>query len=453
MIKIFNTFTSKKENFKPITENHVKMYVCGMTVYDDCHVGHARVLIVFDLIYRWFLNSGYDVTYVRNITDIDDKIIKKSNDEGCHYKELTARYIESMQEDSKVLNIIPPTFQPKATEAISSMIKMISILVEKSFAYVGNNGDVFFEISKFNNYGKLSKKNIDDLDAGSRVKVDDNKKSFGDFVLWKLSKDDEPSWDSPWGKGRPGWHIECSAMSSDILGASFDIHGGGQDLIFPHHENEIAQSESCHDHKMANYWIHNGFVNVDDEKMSKSLGNFFTLKNVLKNYSGEIIRFFVYKSHYRSPLNYSDQNLNDAKAAVEKIYLALRPYKCIQVDLDWSKPSLNNIKDALDDDFNSPKAISIIFELISELNKSSNEDLANEIYSVLKAIGLMAIPQEEFFIKSSKIDQDHIKKLIEKRMQAKKQKDYQKADELRNEIDSLGVILEDTPDGTVWRIK
>ena len=453
MIKIFNTFTSKKEHFKPITENHVKMYVCGMTVYDDCHVGHARVLIVFDLIYRWFLNSGYDVTYVRNITDIDDKIIKKSNDEGCHFKELTARYIESMQEDSKVLNIIPPTFQPKATEAISSMIKMISILVEKSFAYVGNNGDVFFEISKFNNYGKLSKKNIDDLDAGSRVKVDDNKKSFGDFVLWKLSKDDEPYWDSPWGKGRPGWHIECSAMSSDILGASFDIHGGGQDLIFPHHENEIAQSESCHDHKMANYWIHNGFVNVDDEKMSKSLGNFFTLKNVLKNYSGEIIRFFVYKSHYRSPLNYSDQNLNDAKAAVEKIYLALRPYKCIQVDLDWSKPSLNNIKDALDDDFNSPKAISIIFELISELNKSSNENLANEIYSVLKVIGLMAIPQEEFFIKSSKIDQDHIEKLVEKRMQAKKQKDYQKADELRNEIDSLGVILEDTPDGTVWRIK
>ena len=453
MIKIFNTFTSKKENFKPITEKHVKMYVCGMTVYDDCHVGHARVLIVFDLIYRWFLNSGYDVTYVRNITDIDDKIIKKSNDEGCHFKELTARYIESMQEDSKVLNIIPPTFQPKATEAISSMIKMISILVEKSFAYVGNNGDVFFEISKFNNYGKLSKKNIDDLNAGSRVKVDDNKKSFGDFVLWKLSKDDEPYWDSPWGKGRPGWHIECSAMSSDILGSSFDIHGGGQDLIFPHHENEIAQSESCHDHKMANYWIHNGFVNVDDEKMSKSLGNFFTLKNVLKNYSGEIIRFFVYKSHYRSPLNYSDQNLNDAKAAVEKIYLALRPYKCIQVDLDWSKPSLNNIKDALDDDFNSPKAISIIFELISELNKSSNEDLANEIYSVLKVIGLMAIPQEEFFIKSSKIDQDHIEKLIEKRMQAKKQKDYQKADELRNEIDSLGVILEDTPDGTVWRIK
>ncbi|MDC0626212.1 cysteine--tRNA ligase [Methylophilaceae bacterium] len=453
MIKIFNTFTSKKEDFKPITENHVKMYVCGMTVYDDCHVGHARVLIVFDLIYRWFLNSGYDVTYVRNITDIDDKIIKKSNDEGCHFKELTARYIESMQEDSKVLNIIPPTFQPKATEAISSMIKMISILVEKSFAYVGNNGDVFFEISKFNNYGKLSKKNIDDLDAGSRVKVDDNKKSFGDFVLWKLSKDDEPSWDSPWGKGRPGWHIECSAMSSDILGVSFDIHGGGQDLIFPHHENEIAQSESCHDHKMANYWIHNGFVNVDDEKMSKSLGNFFTLKNVLKNYSGEIIRFFVYKSHYRSPLNYSDQNLNDAKAAVEKIYLALRPYKCIQVDLDWSKPSLNIIKDALDDDFNSPKAISIIFELISELNKSSNEHLANDIYSVLKAIGLMAIPQEEFFIKSSKIDQDHIEKLIEKRMQAKKQKDYQKADELRNEIDSLGVILEDTPDGTVWRVK
>jgi len=453
MIRIFNTFASKKENFKPITKNHIKMYVCGMTVYDDCHVGHARVLIVFDLIYRWFLNSGYDVQYVRNITDIDDKIINKSNEQGCKFYELTDKYIESMYEDSKALNVIPPTFQPKATDAIPSMIKMISILVDKGFAYVGKNGDVFFEIAKFKDYGKLSKKNVDDLDAGSRVKIDDNKKSFGDFVLWKLSKENEPSWESPWGKGRPGWHIECSAMSSDILGESFDIHGGGQDLIFPHHENEIAQSESCHDHKMANYWIHNGFVNVDDEKMSKSLGNFFTLKNVLKEYSGEVIRFFVYKSHYRSPLNYSDQNLNDAKAAVEKIYIALRPYKCIQVDLDWSKASLSKIKDALDDDFNSPKAISIIFELINQLNKATNNDLANEIYSVLKALGLMAIPQDEFFIKSSKIDHDHIEKLIQQRVQAKLKKDYQKADELRNEIDSLGVVLEDTVNGTVWRIK
>ena len=453
MIKIFNTFTNKKEDFRPISENHVKMYVCGMTVYDDCHVGHARVLIVFDLIYRWFLNSGYDVQYVRNITDIDDKIINKSNDQGCNFKELTDRYIESMHEDSKALNVIPPTFQPKATDAIPSMIKMIGILVDKGFAYIGKNGDVFFEISKFKDYGKLSKKNIDDLDPGSRVKIDDNKKSFGDFVLWKLSKENEPSWESPWGKGRPGWHIECSAMSSDILGNGFDIHGGGQDLIFPHHENEIAQSESCHDHKMANYWIHNGFVNVDDEKMSKSLGNFFTLKNVLKNYSGEVIRFFVYKSHYRSPLNYSDQNLNDAKTAVEKIYIALRPYKCIQIDLDWSKASLSKIKDALDDDFNSPKAISIIFELINLLNKGSNKGLANEIFSVLKALGLMAIPQEDFFTKSNKIDHDYIEKLIQQRAQAKLQKDYHKADELRNEIDSLGVVLEDTADGTVWRIK
>jgi cysteinyl-tRNA synthetase len=453
MIRIFNTFTSKKEDFKPITKNHVKMYVCGMTVYDDCHVGHARVLVVFDLIYRWFLNYGYDVQYVRNITDIDDKIINKSNDQGCKFNELTDKYIDSMHVDSKALNVIPPTFQPKATEAIQSMIKMIGILVDKGFAYIGKNGDVFFEIAKFKDYGKLSKKNVDDLDAGSRVKIDDNKKSFGDFVLWKLSKENEPSWESPWGKGRPGWHIECSAMSSDILGESFDIHGGGQDLIFPHHENEIAQSESCHGHKMANYWIHNGFVNVDDEKMSKSLGNFFTLKNVLKKYSGEVIRFFVYKSHYRSPLNYSDQNLNDAKVAVEKIYIALRPYKCIQVDLDWSKASLSKIKDALDDDFNSPKAISIIFELINQLNKGANNDLANEIYSVLKALGLMAIPQEEFFTKSSKIDHDHIEKLIQQRAQAKLQKDYQKADELRNEIDSLGVVLEDTANGTVWRIK
>ena len=453
MIKIFNTLTNKKEDFRPITENHVKMYVCGMTVYDNCHVGHARVLIVFDLIYRWFLNSGYDVQYVRNITDIDDKIINKSNDQGCNFKELTDRYIESMHEDSESLNVISPTFQPKATDAIPSMIKMIGTLVDKGFAYVGKNGDVFFEIAKFKDYGKLSKKNIDDLDPGSRVKIDDNKKNFGDFVLWKLSKEDEPSWESPWGKGRPGWHIECSAMSSDILGDSFDIHGGGQDLIFPHHENEIAQSESCHDHKMANYWIHNGFVNVDEEKMSKSLGNFFTLKNVLKNYSGEVIRFFVYKSHYRSPLNYSDQNLNDAKAAVEKIYIALRPYKCYQIDLDWSKASLIKIKNALDDDFNSPKAISIIFELINQLNKGTNNDLANEIYSLLKALGLMAIPQDDFFTKSSKVDHDYIEKLIQQRAQAKLQKDYQRADDLRNEIDSLGVVLEDTANGTVWRIK
>ena len=453
MIKFFNSYTGKKEIFHSIVPKQVSMYVCGMTVYDDCHVGHARVMIIFDLIYRWLMESGYSVTYIRNITDIDDKILNKANISHCHFSEITAKYIQSMVDDAVELNILEPSHQPKATESIDEMIEMIKDLESKGVAYVGDNGDVFFDISKFPDYGNLSKKNLDDLNAGSRVELDQNKKNPFDFVLWKKTKNNEPCWPSPWGDGRPGWHIECSAMSTKYLGKSFDIHGGGQDLIFPHHENEIAQSESCHDQKMANYWIHNGFVKVDDEKMSKSLGNFFTLKTVLKDYNGEILRFFILRSHYRSPLNYSNKNLEDAESAIKKIYIALRNYPCKEVELDWDKPYLAEFRNAMDDDFNSPKAIAIIFELLNTLNKKIDNLLANEIFTLLKKIGLMSIASDKFLMDSLEIDATLVEQLIDDRNQAKINKDYQIADQIRKQIESYGVLLEDTPQGTVWRKK
>jgi len=399
------------------------------------------------------MESGYSVTYIRNITDIDDKILNKANKSQCHFSEITAKYIQSMVDDAVELNILDPSHQPKATESIDEMIEMIKDLESKGVAYVGDNGDVFFDISKFPDYGNLSKKNLDDLNAGSRVELDQNKKNPFDFVLWKKTKNNEPCWPSPWGDGRPGWHIECSAMSTKYLGKSFDIHGGGQDLIFPHHENEIAQSESCHEQKMANYWIHNGFVKVDDEKMSKSLGNFFTLKTVLKDYNGEILRFFILRSHYRSPLNYSNKNLEDAKSAVKKIYIALRNYSCKEVKLDWDKPYLAEFRNAMDDDFNSPKAIAIIFELLNTLNKKIDNLLANEIFTLLKKIGLMSIASDKFLMDSLEIDVTLVEQLIDDRNQAKINKDYQIADQIRKQIESYGVLLEDTPQGTVWRKK
>ena len=453
MIKFFNSYTGKKEIFHSIVPKQVSMYVCGMTVYDDCHVGHARVMIVFDLIYRWLMESGYSVTYIRNITDIDDKILNKANISHCHFSEITAKYIQSMVDDAVELNILEPSHQPKATESIDEMIEMIKDLKSKGIAYVGDNGDIFFDISKFPDYGYLSKKNLDDLNAGSRVELDQNKKNPFDFVLWKKTKNNEHCWPSPWGDGRPGWHIECSAMSTKYLGKSFDIHGGGQDLIFPHHENEIAQSESCHDQKMANYWIHNGFVKVDDEKMSKSLGNFFTLKTVLKDYNGEILRFFILRSHYRSPLNYSNKNLEDAESAIKKIYIALRNYPCKEVELDWDKPYLAEFRNAMDDDFNSPKAIAIIFELLNTLNKKIDNLLANEIFTLLKKIGLMSIASDKFLMDSLEIDATLVEQLIDDRNQAKINKDYQTADQIRKQIESYGALLEDTPQGTVWRKK
>jgi len=453
MIQIYNTLTRQKEVFKPLKKNEVNMYVCGMTVYDHCHLGHARALIVFDLIYRWLLDAGLQVNYVRNITDIDDKIIAKAKDANVDFSVITQEFIQSMNEDSSELNILPPKKQPKATESIEEMIQMISNLIAEEYAYIGRNGDVFFHISKFKEYGKLSKKTLEDLDPGSRVGLDENKINPLDFVLWKLSKPGEPSWKSPWGEGRPGWHIECSAMSTKYLGKSFDIHGGGQDLIFPHHENEIAQSECCNHQKMANYWVHNGFVNVDNEKMSKSLGNFFTIKKILEQFNGEVIRFFILKSHYRSPLNYSDTNLVDAENSLKKIYISLRDYNCIEIAIDWNKPYLHNFKAALDDDFNSPKALAVIFELINKLNKNKDQVLANEIFTILKKIGLLKFTPEEFLKNPINLDVTKIEELIKLRQQAKINKNFSQADQIRSEIESLGVVIEDSPGGTSWRKK
>ncbi|MCF8186818.1 MAG: cysteine--tRNA ligase, partial [Sulfuritalea sp.] len=356
MLKIYNTLAREKQVFKPIIDGKVSMYVCGMTVYDYCHLGHARVMVVFDMVSRWLRASGYKVNYVRNITDIDDKIIKRAYENHETIAQLTQRFIEAMDEDSAKLGVIRPDIEPKATDFVEGMIKMIATLIEKDFAYAANNGDVFYSVNQFDGYGKLSGKSLEDLRAGERVEVDMHKKDPMDFVLWKSVKPNEPSWDSPWGKGRPGWHIECSAMSSHHLGERFDIHGGGQDLQFPHHENEIAQSEAAHSHdgklcQMVNYWMHNGFVRVDDEKMSKSLGNFFTIRTVLERYDAEVVRFFILRAHYRSPLNYSDQHLDDAKLALTRLYTALRIYDVVDTKIDWQQPQATRFKHAMDDDF------------------------------------------------------------------------------------------------------
>ena len=364
MIKIYNTLSKQKEEFKPLKQGEVKMYVCGMTVYDLCHLGHARVLVIFDLIHRWFKENNYAVTYVRNITDIDDKIINKSVEQKITFNELTEHYIDEMNIDIQALNVFSPSHEPKATEHISSMITMIQTLVDKGFAYQAENKDVYYAVDKFAGYGKLSGKSLKDLQAGNRVDIDKNKRNVFDFVLWKSAKKNEPAWQSPWGKGRPGWHIECSAMSNKILGHHFDIHGGGQDLQFPHHENEIAQSEATNDCQMANYWIHNGFVKVDNEKMSKSLGNFFTIRSILELYDGEVVRFFILKAHYRSPLNYSDQHLDDARQGLTRLYLTIRDItKSANSVIDWNNSYAKKFKAALDDDFNSAEALSVLFDL------------------------------------------------------------------------------------------
>ena len=370
MLKIYNTLTRKKQSFIPLIPGEVRMYVCGMTVYDYCHLGHARVLVVFDTVVRWLKVMGYKVTYVRNITDIDDKIIKRAYENGETIDILTQRFIDAMHEDAAKLGVDQPTHEPRATQCIEDMIAMIQILVQKKLAYVAANGDVFYAVHRFPDYGKLSGKSLEDLRAGERVEIDLNKKDPLDFVLWKAAKPDEPSWDSPWGKGRPGWHIECSAMSEHYLGEQFDIHGGGQDLQFPHHENEIAQSEGAHDHPYVNYWMHNGFVRVDNEKMSKSLGNFFTVREVLTQYQPEVVRFFITRAHYRSPLNYSNEHLNDAKNALDRLYIALKEHNTFASEVNWEDPYAARFKSAMDDDFNTPETIAVLFDLAGELNKT-----------------------------------------------------------------------------------
>lgn len=460
MLKIYNTLTRKKEIFTPRIEGEVGLYVCGMTVYDYCHVGHARVMVVFDTVARYFRYSGYELTYVRNITDIDDKIIHRAREQGVSLTELTERFIEAMHEDESALSVLPPDIEPKATQSIPGIIAMIEILCAKDLAYVGNNGDVFYAVTKFKNYGQLSGKNLDDLQVGERVDVDLAKRNPLDFVLWKMAKANEPSWPSPWGLGRPGWHIECSAMSTCCLGNSFDIHGGGMDLQFPHHENEIAQSEGATGEKFVNLWMHNGFVRINEEKMSKSLGNFFTVREVLKQYQPEIIRFFILSSHYRSPLNYSDEQLNDARLALMRLYTALRGCNGENADIDVAYKA--RFEAAMDDDFNTPVALSVLFDLARELNaaKEAKSEKVNDLVATLRFLGgLLGIVQGDAddFLKSGVVNDDVINvELIEQQIQsrlvAKKAKDWSLADKIRDGLKEQGIILEDAPNGlSTWR--
>ncbi|NOT15997.1 MAG: cysteine--tRNA ligase [Methylotenera sp.] len=482
MLKIYNTLARDKQTFKPIIAGKVSMYVCGMTVYDFCHLGHARVMVVFDMVSRWLRASGYQVTYVRNITDIDDKIIKRAQENNETITQLTQRFIDAMNEDASELGVIRPDIEPKATEFVDSMIQMISTLITKGFAYVAANGDVFYSVNQFKGYGKLSGKSLEDLRAGERVEVDTHKKDPMDFVLWKAAKPSEPSWDSPFGgpnggKGRPGWHIECSAMSSHYLGKHFDIHGGGQDLQFPHHENEIAQSEAAHGKaceveathgdiphshdgkpcQMVNYWMHNGFVRVDNEKMSKSLGNFFTIRTVLAQYDAEVVRFFILRAHYRSPLNYSDKHLDDAKLALTRLYTALRGYEIIDAHVDWQHPQAIRFKAAMDDDFNTPEAMAVLFDLTNEVNKTKAIDTASLLKNLAGILGLLQQDANDFLQGSlndklpNLVTEDYIVLQISQRNEAKKNKKYAEADQIRKELAEAGILLEDTPQGTIWR--
>jgi len=459
MLKIFNTLTGKKQEFKPIEPGKVRMYVCGMTVYDFCHVGHARVLVVFDMVTRYMRSLGLDVNYVRNITDIDDKIIKRANENGEDISVLTERFISAMNEDAAALGVISPDAEPKATEHMPQVISMIEQLIENKYAYAADNGDVFYDVSAFPAYGKLSGKVIDELRAGERVEVQEAKDDPLDFVLWKASKPNEPSWDSPWGPGRPGWHIECSAMSTHCLGEHFDIHGGGQDLQFPHHENEIAQSEGATGKTFVNLWMHNGFVRIDEEKMSKSLNNFFTVRKVLEKFKAEEIRFFILASHYRSPLNYSLDNLNEARAALKGLYTSLRGFS---INDDINKTYLARFNAVMDDDFNTPKAIALLHELAHATNRVKDNDSvrAQELASTLKVLaGTLGFLEEspEAFLKSgvgsqeSGLSDDEIQSLLAQREQARKDKDFNESDRIRDLLASEGITLEDAAEGTLWQ--
>ncbi len=462
MLKIHNSQTRKKEVFQPIEPGKVKMYVCGMTVYDLCHLGHARVLVVFDTVTRYLRYSGYEVTYVRNITDIDDKIINRANENGEDFSVLTGRFILAMHEDAAQLGVLPPDEEPRATTYMPDIINMIQALVDRGYAYAtqtdSGHGDVYYDVSSFDGYGKLSGKKLQDLRAGERVAVDENKDDPLDFVLWKAAKPDEPFWDSPWGKGRPGWHIECSAMSTCCLGNHFDIHGGGQDLQFPHHENEIAQSEAATGETFVNLWMHNGFVRIDDEKMSKSLGNFFTVREVLKLYKGEEIRYFVLASHYRSPLNYADQLLDNARTALSRLYNTLRDLE-LPAEVDENDPAIEKFKQAMDDDFNTPEALAVIFDLANQVNRLREKDKSAALQkaAVLKklanVLGLLEADPEQFLQAGAgeSSDAEKIEALIVARKEARENKDWAAADRIRDELDAMGVVLEDKDGKTVWR--
>lgn len=462
MLKIYNSLTKEKQTFEPIEPGKVRMYVCGMTVYDYCHVGHARVLVVFDVVYRYLQRLGYDVTYVRNITDIDDKIIRRAIENGEEYGALTERFIEAMHEDAKAIGVLQPDIEPRATDNINEILEMISTLEQKSIAYGADNGDVYYSVKAFSEYGKLSHKKLEDLQAGSRVEVDEAKRDPLDFVLWKAAKPDEPSWDSPWGKGRPGWHIECSAMSTRFLGNHFDIHGGGLDLQFPHHENEIAQSEGCTGEHFVNYWMHNGFVRINEEKMSKSLGNFFTLREVLERYQGEEIRAFILSSHYRSPLNYSDEQLDNARQALTRLYTALRGLELDGVEPPADTDYEQRFMTAMNDDFNTAEALAAMFDLARDINKARETDVdqATQLASLLRQLGgvlglLQAEP--ESYLKGGDaasaggLSDDEINSMIDARQQARAEKNWAESDRIRDQLQDAGIILEDGPQGTTWR--
>ncbi len=476
MLTIYNSLTREKQAFAPIEPGRVRMYVCGMTVYDYCHLGHARVLVVFDMVVRWLRASGYNVTYVRNITDIDDKIIRRAQENGESIRTLTDRFIAYMREDARALGVLAPDQEPRATDHVPAMLRLIGELEHKGIAYVADNRDVCYAVRRFPGYGKLSGKSLEDLRAGERVEVAAGKQDPLDFVLWKHAKPEEPAearWDAPWGAGRPGWHIECSAMSSELLGPHFDIHGGGQDLQFPHHENEIAQSEGAHGGTFVNYWMHNGFVRVDDEKMSKSLGNFFTIREVLKKYDAEVVRFFMLRAHYRSPLNYSDAHLEDAKQALTRLYTALKNVPpASAAAIDWSEPHASRFREAMDDDFNTADAIAVLFELANEANRSRDTHVSAQLRQLGSVLGLLERDAVAYLQGREHVvrpgtgrliisghapevrvgpDDEMIETKIAARAAAKKARNYAEADRIRAELLAAGVVLEDTPQGTTWR--
>ena len=452
MLAIYNTLGRTKQTFAPIHAGAVRMYVCGMTVYDYCHLGHARVMVVFDVVRRWLRECGYRVIYVRNITDIDDKIIRRAIENGETIGELTARFIRYMEEDAAELGVEPPDHEPRATRFVPQMLDMIGALERRGLAYRVADGDVNFAVRKFPGYGKLSGKSLDELRAGERVTVDASKQDPLDFVLWKRSKPDEPKWPSLWGEGRPGWHIECSAMSCALLGEHFDIHGGGEDLQFPHHENEIAQSEGANGGVFVNFWMHNGFVRVDEEKMSKSLGNFRTVRDILASFDPEVVRFFIVRAHYRSPLNYSDAHMLDAKAALTRLYTALRGSPASQVPVDWSEAHAARFKAAMDDDFGTPEAVAVLFDLANEVNRGATA-LAPQLRALGGALGILQRDAQEFLRAGpgAALDDAEIERRIARRAAFKKEKNYAAADAERGALAAAGVILEDGPAGTTWR--
>ena len=475
-LRVYNSLGKKKEHFEPLVPGKVRMYVCGPTVYDSCHIGHARSVIVFDVIVRYLKAKGFDVTYVRNFTDVDDKIIDKANQLGIDSQEVAERFIKEFNEDMDALNVERANIEPKATEHISQIIQFIERLIEKGFAY-RINGDVYYSVEKFKEYGKLSGRKLEDMEAGARVEIDERKHNPFDFVLWKSSKPGEPAWESPWGKGRPGWHIECSAMSNEYLGETFDIHGGGKDLNFPHHENEIAQSEAIFGKPFVKYWIHNGFVNIDQEKMSKSLGNFLMIKDVIKTYHPEVVRLFLLSNHYRSPIDFTDQAMDEARSGLDKIYAFLeRAEEKIGLISDQDVETgdcWQRFSEAMDDDFNSARGIGILFDTVRSTNRLLDQHQDNlsqkikktiqsnrsDILKIGNVLGILMEPPKVYFdkkrfrgLEQKSIDPAVIDKMVKEREEARKTKDWEKADQIRKQLDDMNIIIEDRPDGTIWKI-